>query len=144
LEFCIGIFLAKLKQLGISQEFTLCYEHEQAGIAENTSCTIMEKARTMLHASDMNESFWPNAFHTAIFVTNCSWHYGMGGIPYEKFTGHIANVQMILKKEVKFFFCLFNKSYLKKEVKFFLRIFSFSSPPQPESTHDLDSLPHSP
>jgi hypothetical protein len=43
-----------------------------------------------------------------------------------------------LKKEVKFFLCLFNK----KEVEFFLRIFSFSSPPQPESTCDLDSLPH--
>jgi hypothetical protein len=48
---------------------------------------------------------------------------------------------MNLKKEVKFFLCLFNKSYLKKEVKFFLRVFSFSSTPQPESTRDLDSLP---
>jgi hypothetical protein len=49
----------------------------------------------MLHASAMNESFWPHPFHTAIFVTNRSWHYGMGGIPYEKFTGHIANVNML-------------------------------------------------
>jgi hypothetical protein len=48
-----------------------------------------------------------------------------------------------LKKRVKFFLCLFSKSYLKKRV-FFLRIFSFSSPPQPESTHDLDSLPTPP
>jgi hypothetical protein len=42
LEFCSGIFPAKLKQLGISQEFTLHYEHEQAGIAENTNRTIMD------------------------------------------------------------------------------------------------------
>jgi hypothetical protein len=89
LEFCSGIFPAKLKQLGISQEFTLHYEHEQAGIAENTNRTIMDKVRTMLHASAMNESFWPHAFYTAIFVTNRSWHYGVGGIPYEKFTGRI-------------------------------------------------------
>jgi hypothetical protein len=68
LEFCSGIFPAKLKQLGISQEFTLHYEHEQAGIAENTNRTIMDKARTMLHASAMNESFWPDAFHTAILL----------------------------------------------------------------------------
>jgi hypothetical protein len=49
--------------------FTVCYEHEQADTAENTNCTIMDKARTMLHASAMNESFWPHPFHTAIFVT---------------------------------------------------------------------------
>jgi hypothetical protein len=48
-----------------------------------------------------------------------------------------TDVQMILRKKLSFSCVYLTKLYLK----FFLRIFSFSSPPQPESTRDLDSLP---
>ena len=37
LEFCKGVFHEKMKQLGIEQEFTIPYEHEQARMAENTN-----------------------------------------------------------------------------------------------------------
>jgi hypothetical protein len=43
----------------------------------------MDKARTMLLASAMDKKYWPDAFHTAVFVANRLWHYGVKGIPYE-------------------------------------------------------------
>jgi hypothetical protein len=43
----------------------------------------------------MDLKFWPDAVQTAVFVANRSWHYGSKGIPYEKFTGRKANVEML-------------------------------------------------
>ena len=80
LEFCKGVFPEKMKQLGIEQEFTVPYEHEQAGMAESTNRIIVDKARTMLLACGLGIEYWPDAVRTALFVANRSWHYGSKGI----------------------------------------------------------------
>jgi hypothetical protein len=95
LEFTKGGFAKKLKQMGIEHELTILYEHEQAGLAESTNCVIIDKARTMLLSKEMDLKFWPDAVQSAVFVANRSWHYGSKGIPYEKFTGRKANVEML-------------------------------------------------
>jgi len=94
-EFSKGVFAEGLKLLGVQQELTLPYEHEQAGVAENTNRVIFDKARTMLNSSGLDMRFWPDAVRTAIFVANRSWHYGSKGIPYDKFTGRPVNVSML-------------------------------------------------
>jgi hypothetical protein len=81
--------------MGIEHELTIPYEHEQAGLAENTNCVIIDKARTMLISKEMDLKFWADAVQTAVFVANRSWHHGSKGIPYEKFTGRKANVEML-------------------------------------------------
>ena len=95
LEFSQGIFSTKIRQMGIAHEFTLPYEHEQAGTAENTNRVIVDKARTILLSSNMETKFWPDAVRTSVFVANRSWHYGVKGIPYEQFTGRVADVRML-------------------------------------------------
>jgi hypothetical protein len=62
--------------MGIQQEYSLTYEHEQLGVAENTNRVIIDKARTMINLSGLGMKFWPDAVRTAIFVANRSWHYG--------------------------------------------------------------------
>jgi hypothetical protein len=60
-----------------------------------TNRVIIDKARTMLGSKEVDLYFWPDAAKTAVFVANRSWHYGSKGIPYEKFTGRKANVEML-------------------------------------------------
>jgi hypothetical protein len=50
LEFTKGIFVEKLREVGIQQEYSLPYEHEQAGVAENTNQVIIDKAHTMINS----------------------------------------------------------------------------------------------
>jgi hypothetical protein len=96
LEFTKGVFAEKLREIGIQQECSLPYEHEQVGVAENTNRVIIDKARTMINLSGLVMKFWPDAVcTTAIFVANRSWHYGSQGIPYDKFTGRPVNISML-------------------------------------------------
>jgi hypothetical protein len=81
--------------MGIEHELNIPYEHEQAGLAESTNRVIIDKARTVLISKEMDLKFWPDAVQTAVFVANRLWHYGSKGIPYEKFTGRKANVEML-------------------------------------------------
>jgi hypothetical protein len=90
-----GVFAERLREMGIQQEYSLPYEHEQAGVAENTNRVIIDKACTMINLSGLGMKFWPEAIRTAIFVANRSWHYGSKGIPYDKFTGCPVNVSML-------------------------------------------------
>jgi hypothetical protein len=53
LEFTKGVFAERLQEMGIQQEYSLPYEHEQAGLAENTNRVIIDKARTMINSSGL-------------------------------------------------------------------------------------------
>jgi hypothetical protein len=94
MEFTKGVSAAKLREIGIQQEYSLPYEHEQAGVAENTNWVIIDKACTMINLLGLDMKFWPDTICTAVFVANRSWHYGSKGIPYDKFTGRPVNVSM--------------------------------------------------
>jgi hypothetical protein len=50
--------------MGIEHELTIPYEHEQAGLAENTNHVIIDKARTMLISKEMDLKFWLDAVQT--------------------------------------------------------------------------------
>jgi hypothetical protein len=44
---------AGLREIGIQQEYSLPYEHQQARVAENTNQVIIDKAHTMINSSGL-------------------------------------------------------------------------------------------
>ena len=56
-EFTSGVFAAKLKELGIEQQTSIEYEHEQNGSAERTNRILMDKARSILLDSGLDKNF---------------------------------------------------------------------------------------
>lgn len=71
---------------GIKIEYTVVYSPEINGIAERTNGLIITKTRCLLLDSKLPQSFWPEAFDTAIYLFNrtpfASWE---NNIPFEKF-----------------------------------------------------------
>jgi hypothetical protein len=55
LEFTKAVFAERLQEMGIQQEYSLPYEHEQAGVEENTNWVIIDKAHTMINLSGWYE-----------------------------------------------------------------------------------------
>jgi hypothetical protein len=72
-HFTKGVFAEKVREIGIQQEYSLLYEHEQAGVAENTNRVIIDKARTMMNSSGLDMKFWPDAVCTAFL-----WQIDLG------------------------------------------------------------------
>lgn len=73
-----------LEQKGITHQQTVPYTPEQNGRAEREMRTIVESARTMLHASKLNMNLWAEAVNTAVYVLNRSGTSSVKGkTPYE-------------------------------------------------------------
>lgn len=60
------------KEKGIQLLFTVPYNPEMNGIAERLNRTLVEKARTMLLASNLGKRFWSEAIQTANYIKNRS------------------------------------------------------------------------
>src|SRR6266540_5753996 len=71
-EFRKGNFKRLLGKLGIEQQFTQKYEHEQGRKIERSIRTTLDKARCMLSDSNLPKQYWPDAVRTAAFVANRS------------------------------------------------------------------------
>lgn len=73
-----------LNSNNINHQRTVPYTPEQNGRAEREMRTIVEAARTMIHAADLNLSLWAEAVNTAVFVINRSGPSGLEGTtPFE-------------------------------------------------------------
>ena len=59
-----------LESKGIRHQRTVPYTPEQNGCVEREMRTIMESARTMIYARQMDLKFWAEAANTAVFVLN--------------------------------------------------------------------------
>lgn len=91
-EFIGGIFRGRMKTLGVEQQTTVPYEHEQNGTAENSNRVLMDKARCILLDCKLDRSYWPDALLTATFAANRSPFAGHDVTPIEKFTGVRPNL----------------------------------------------------
>lgn len=58
------------KELGIRHQRTVIYTPEQNGSAERDMRTIVESARTMLHAKNLPMNLWAEATNTAVYILN--------------------------------------------------------------------------
>jgi transposase InsO family protein len=59
-----------LEEHGIMHRITMPYTPEQNGAAEQENRTIVESARSMLHASGLPKELWAEACNTAVYIFN--------------------------------------------------------------------------
>jgi hypothetical protein len=67
-EYVGNQFIAYLDELNVRQELTTSYTPEHNGAAERDNRTIVEAARSMLHASNIHTKFWGEAVNTAVYI----------------------------------------------------------------------------
>lgn len=92
-EFCNRKMSDYLAVRGIKQETTAPYTPEQNGKAERDNRTIVERARTMLHAKGLPTSLWAEAVNTAVYVLNRTVSPPCEMTPYEQWTGKQPNIK---------------------------------------------------
>jgi transposase InsO family protein len=69
-EYNSAKFKKYLAEHGICAQTTAPYTPEQNGVSERMNRTLVECARTMLHAQDMNYTYWAEAVMTAAYIRN--------------------------------------------------------------------------
>eukprot|EP00249_Psilotum_nudum_P025147 c29390_g1_i1 orf=407-4477(+) len=87
-EFMSHEFLNFCNQKGIKRHLTAPYSPQQNGVAERKNRTIVEMARSMLHAKDLPHSYWGEASHTAAYILNHTQTKALDDVtPIEAYTG---------------------------------------------------------
>lgn len=87
-EYVSKAFTLYLQQQGIRHQTTAPYSPEQNGVAERANRTLVEAARSMLHARGMDHKFWGEAVATAAYLRNrCSTKAVLGMTPEEAWSG---------------------------------------------------------
>lgn len=69
-EFMSNQFGELLKKEGIARQTTTPYTPQQNGVAERANRTIVEMARSMLHAQNLGLDLWAEAVVTAVYTRN--------------------------------------------------------------------------
>jgi transposase InsO family protein len=87
-EYVNEQFSTYLHTMGIQRQMTTAHTPQQNGVAERVNRTIMEAARSMLHAAGLPMSFWTYAVRTAVYLRNRSPTRALNNItPYEAWRG---------------------------------------------------------
>ncbi|CAK9820237.1 Retrovirus-related Pol polyprotein from transposon TNT 1-94 [Anthophora quadrimaculata] len=69
-EYTCSQLQAFLKEKGIIHQCSSPYIHEQNGHAEREIRTLVESARSMIHAKDVDKKLWTEAVNTACYILN--------------------------------------------------------------------------
>ena len=87
-EYVNDDFKTYLQTMGIERNITTAYTPQQNGVAERINRTIMEAARSMLHAANLPSSFWTYAVNAAVYLRNRSPTRALNNVtPYEAWRG---------------------------------------------------------
>lgn len=82
-----------LKSRGITSEKSAPYTPEQNGFIERDNRTIVESARTMIHAKSLPVNLWEEAVKTAVYVLNRSVWSKNSVTPYEAWVGKTPDLK---------------------------------------------------
>ena len=86
-EFISNEFIQYCAKNGIQRRITNAHTPEQNGVAERMNRTLMETARTMLHAKELPKTLWGTAINTACYIRNrCPTSILNNKTPYEAWT----------------------------------------------------------
>ena len=85
-EYVSDEFKNYLKEKGTRQEITPPYTAQWNGIAERLNRTLMDKARCMLKAKNLDNKFWGEAVNTANYLRNISPTKRLEVTPEEKYS----------------------------------------------------------
>lgn len=81
---------------GITHQRSVPYTPEQNGKAERDNRTLVEAARTMLHAKNLSKQLWAEAVHTAVFVLNRTGKSKTEGkSPFEVWTNKTFDINIL-------------------------------------------------
>ena len=69
-EFMSNQFREFLKKEGIARQTSTPYTPQQNGVAERANQTIVEMARSMLHAQNLSLDLWAEAVVNAVYTSN--------------------------------------------------------------------------
>ena len=87
-EYINDQFSTYLSIVGIERQVTTARTPQQNGVAERANRTIMEAARSMLHAAGLPLTFWEYAVMTAVYLRNRSPTKALtDATPYEAWRG---------------------------------------------------------
>lgn len=79
---------------GIEHQRTVAYTPEQNGCAEREMRTLVESARSMLYAKELNLNLWAEAVNSAVYVLNRTGTSTVKGkTPFELWCGKRANFE---------------------------------------------------
>jgi hypothetical protein len=77
-------------------ECSVLHTPQQNGLAEQFNRTILESAKSMLHAADLPLGFWGETIKTAVHIRNCfsvrtiNWK-----TPHELITGRLPDISYV-------------------------------------------------
>ena len=95
-EYINEQFNTVLFTLGIERQVTVAYTPQQNGVAERANRTIMEAARSMLHAAGLPLDFWEYAVAVAVYLRNRSPTKALAeATPYEAWRGEKPDLSHI-------------------------------------------------
>lgn len=94
-EFDSSKFREILEQNGIRQRLTMPYSPQQNGCSERDNRTIVETARSIMHAhEELPQGLWAEMINTATYILNRSGVSGIEGkTPYEIWIGRKPSVK---------------------------------------------------
>jgi len=92
-EYSSSELLTYLAAKGIRAQTTTPHTPQQNGRAERMNRTLMESARSMLHARDLPRGLWGEALTTAAYIRNrCPAAALRGRTPEEMWTGNVPDI----------------------------------------------------
>jgi hypothetical protein len=93
-----------LHESGIQRQTSAPYTPQQNGVAERANRTIMECARSMIHAQGLDLEFWAKAVNTTVYIKNrCPTKALESKTPQEAWTGRKPDVSHLRVFECKTF-----------------------------------------
>lgn len=95
LEFCNQKFDHLCRESGVKRHKTCPYTPQQNGISERMNHTIMDKVKSMLNETGLDECYWAEAASTAVYVINRSPNTSIQfDILEDKWTGHSLEYEL--------------------------------------------------
>lgn len=82
-----GPFAAYLENCGIATQYTIPGTPEQNGVAERRNRTLKDMVRCMMSRTNLPESLWGEALHTAMYILNRVPTKATPTTPFELWTG---------------------------------------------------------
>jgi len=93
-EYDNQLFQGYLTSEGITYELSTPYTQHQNGLSERMIRTVMERARTILLESKLQDRFWAEAVNISVYLHNRSPTRALhGATPYEALHGTIPQLQ---------------------------------------------------
>jgi hypothetical protein len=97
LEFKSDILLTKLRELGISKQYTIPHTPQSSGLVERMNSVVLSKIRTFISYGDFLKRMWGELTCTAIYLFNrmLSSHTP-GKSPLEMLTGKRPSIKYLM------------------------------------------------